>query len=482
VPELSRRRRTLVLVICCLSLFIVGLDTTIVNVALPSIGRDLRASVAGLQWTVDAYTLVLASLLMLSGATADRVGRRRTFQVGLAVFTVGSGLCSLAPGLGWLIAFRMMQAVGGSMLNPVAMSIITNTFTDRAERARALGAWGGTFALSVALGPVLGGVLVEAVGWRGVFWVNIPVGLAAIALTARFVPESRAPRPRRPDPVGQFLIIVMLGSLTYAIIEGPTDGWHSPDILALFVVAVVSLAAFVAYEARRTEPVLDPRFFRSVPFAGAVLTAISAFAALGGFLFLATLYLQDVRQMSALAAGLHMVPMAAVMAVGAVASSRILARWGGRVPTLIAGAGIAAGGLLLTGISTSSSALHIIVAFSVFGLGSGMVNAPITQAAVSGMPFAQAGVASGIASTSRQIGTSLGVAISGSILAANLHGPLRARFVPASHAGWLLLAGCGAAIMVLGLVTTGRWAQQTATRTATKLDAADQRALAMTTG
>jgi EmrB/QacA subfamily drug resistance transporter len=480
LPELSRRRRTLVLIICCFSLFIVGLDTTIVNVALPSIGRDLRASVAGLQWTVDAYTLVLASLLMLSGATADRVGRRRTFQVGLAVFTAGSGLCSLAPGLGWLIAFRMMQAVGGSMLNPVAMSIITNTFTDRAERARALGAWGGTFALSVALGPVLGGVLVESVGWRGVFWVNIPIGLAAIALSARFVPESRAPRARRSDPVGQGLIIVMLGSLTYAIIEGPTDGWRSADILALFAVAAVALAVFVAYEARRTEPVLDPRFFRSAPFAGAVLTAIGAFAALGGFLFLGTLYLQDVRNMSALIAGLHMVPMAAVMAVGAVSSSRLLARWGGRLPTLIAGAGIAAGGLLLTGITTSWSTLHIVVAFSVFGLGSGMVNAPITQAAVSGMPFAQAGVASGIASTSRQIGTSLGVAISGSILAANLHGPLRARFVPASHASWLLLAGCGAAIMVLALATNSRWALQTAAQTAARLDAAEQRTPIMT--
>ncbi len=272
----------------------------------------------------------------------------------------------------------------------------------------------------------------------------------------------------------------MLGSLTYAIIEGPTDGWHSPDILALFAVAAVALAVFVAYEARRTEPVLDPRFFRSAPFSGAVLTAISAFAALGGFLFLATLYLQDVRKMSALAAGLHMVPMAAVMGVGAVVSSRILARRGGRLPTVIAGAGIAAGGLLLSGITTSWSTLHIVIAFSVFGLGSGMVNAPITQAAVSGMPFAQAGVASGIASTSRQIGTSLGVAISGSILAANLHGPLPARFVPASHAGWLLLAGCGVAIMVLGLVTNSRWALQTAAHTAARFDATDQRTPAMT--
>src|ERR1700730_263609 len=172
------------------------MDSTIVNVARPSIGRELQASVAGLQWTVDAYTLVLASLLMLAGATADRVGRRRTFQVGLAVFTIGSGLCSLAPGLGWLIGFRMVQAIGGSMLNPVAMSIITNTFTDRAERARAIGIWGGAYGLSMAFGPVFGGLLVDSVGWRGIFWVNIPVGIAAIAATARFVPESRAPRPR----------------------------------------------------------------------------------------------------------------------------------------------------------------------------------------------------------------------------------------------------------------------------------------------
>src|ERR1700728_2851432 len=190
----QNRRLGIILATCCLSLFVVGVDVTIVNIALPSIQRSFGASTAGLQWTIDAYTVVLASLLMLSGSLADRLGRRRVFQAGLALFTLGSLLCSLAPGLGWLIGFRMLQAVGGSMLNPVAMSIITNTFTDRAERARALGVWGGTFALSMALGPVPGGVLVEAVGWRGVFWVNIPVGLAAIALTARFVPESRAPR------------------------------------------------------------------------------------------------------------------------------------------------------------------------------------------------------------------------------------------------------------------------------------------------
>ncbi|MGH3237473.1 MAG: MFS transporter [Streptosporangiaceae bacterium] len=481
LPELSRRRRLLVLVICCSSLFIVGLDSTIVNIALPSIGRDLHASVAGLQWTVDGYALVLASLLMLSGATADRVGRRRVFQIGLAVFTVGSGLCSLAPGLGWLVAFRMLQAIGGSMLNPVAMSIITNTFTDKAARARAIGIWGGAYGLSMSLGPVVGGLLVDSIGWRGTFYVNIPVGLAAIALTARFVPESRAPRPRRPDPIGQALIIVMLGSLTYAIIEGPALGWRTPVIMGLFAAAAVALAVFVAYEARRTEPVLDPRFFRSVPFAGSVLTAISATAAVGGFLFLATLYLQDVRAMSALLAGLHMLPMAAMMALGAVVSGRILARRGARLPMLAAGAGLTAGGVLLSRLTASSGLAPLAVAFIVFGIGGGLVNAPITYTAVSGMPVSQAGVASGIASTSRQIGQCLGIAITGAILAGNLRGgPLRSGFVSASHADWLLLAACGVVIFVLGLVTTSQWALETAARTAARLDPAEPRAPVMT--
>jgi EmrB/QacA subfamily drug resistance transporter len=481
LPELSRRRRLLVLVICCSSLFIVGLDSTIVNIALPSIGRDLHASVAGLQWTVDGYALVLASLLMLSGATADRIGRRRVFQIGLTVFTAGSGLCSLAPGLGWLITFRMLQAIGGSMLNPVAMSIITNTFTDKAARARAIGIWGGAYGLSMSLGPVVGGLLVDSVGWRGTFWVNIPVGLAAIALTARFVPESRAPRPRRPDPVGQALIIVMLGSLTYAIIEGPGLGWRTPVIMALFAVAAVALAMFVAYEARRAEPVLDPRFFRSVPFAGSVLTAISATAAVGGFLFLVTLYLQDVRAMSAAQAGLHMLPMATMMALGAVVSSRILARRGARLPMLAAGVGLAAGGVLLSRLTASSAPAQLAVAFIVFGLGGGVVNAPITYTTVSGMPVSQAGVASGIASTSRQIGQCLGIAVTGSILAGNLHGgPLRTGFVSASHADWLLMTGCGVVIFVLGLVTTSPWALDTAARTAAMLDPAEPRAPVMT--
>ena len=236
----SRRRRLLVLAICCMSLFIAGLDSTIVNVALPSIQRDLHAPVSGLQWTVDAYTLVLASFLILSGSTGDRVGRRRIFQTGLVLFILGSLLCSLAPGLGWLVAFRVLQAIGGSMLNPVALSIISNTFTDPAERARAIGIWGSVFGVSLALGPVLGGALIASVGWRGIFWVNVPVGLAALVLSALFVPESRAPRARGVDLVGQLLVITMLASLIYAIIEAPGAGWTSARTLGFFGVAAAA--------------------------------------------------------------------------------------------------------------------------------------------------------------------------------------------------------------------------------------------------
>src|SRR5919204_5891398 len=196
VPVAARPRPKLVLAICCMSIFIVSLDNTIVNVALPSIRRELHASVSELQWTIDAYTLVLAGLLMVSGSTADRLGRARIFRLGLLVFSTGSLCCSLAWGPGALIAFRMLQALGGSMLNPVAMSIIRNTFNDPRERAQAVGIWGAVVGLSMALGPLVGGTLVDATSWRSIFWINVPVGLLAIVLTTRFVPESRAPRPR----------------------------------------------------------------------------------------------------------------------------------------------------------------------------------------------------------------------------------------------------------------------------------------------
>ncbi len=467
--ELSRGRRMLILAICCMSLLIVGLDVTIVNIALPSIQRDLHAPVSGLQWTIDAYTLVLASLLMLSGSTADRVGRRRTFQTGLALFTLGSLLCSLAPGLGWLVAFRMLQAVGGSMLNPVAMSIITNTFTEPAERARAIGIWGGVVGISMALGPVVGGLLVTSVGWRGIFWVNIPVGLAAIVLTALYVPESRAPHPRRVDPVGQLLVIVTLASLTYAIIEGPRLGWSSGRTIGFFALAAAALAGLIAYEPRREEPLIDLRFFRSAPFSGATVIAVCAFAALGGFLFLNTLYLQDVRGYSALHAGLYTLPMAAMTMVFAPLSGRIVGARGPRLPLLVAGAAITISGLMLTRLTNTTPMSWLIIAYVIFGLGFGLVNAPITNTAVSGMPRTQAGVAAAVASTSRQVGTSLGVAVVGSVVLSVLAGVFRLGFAEASHAGWLIVAGCGAAVFAVGAITSGRWARATAERTASTL-------------
>jgi EmrB/QacA subfamily drug resistance transporter len=469
VPELSRRRRLLVLTVCCSSLFIVGLDATIVNIALPSIQRDLHAPVSGLQWTVDAYTLVVASFLMLAGSTGDRVGRRRTFQVGLATFTLGSLLCSLAPSLGWLVAFRAVQAIGGSMLNPVALSIIANTFTGARERARALGIWAAVFGLSMALGPVLGGVIVATVGWRGIFWVNIPVGIAAIVATALTVPESRAAHARRVDPAGQALIIAMLASLTYAIIEGPRHGWGSGLILGLFAVAALAAAGLAIYEPRRAEPLLDLRFFRSAPFTGAVVIAIAAFSALAGFLFLNTLYLQDARHLSALHAGLYTLPMAAMTVLLAPLSGRITGHRGPRVPLLIGGVMTTAGALLMAGVTATTPVAWLLLAYVVLGIGTGMVNPPISNTAVSGMPRSQAGVAAAVASTSRQVGGSLGVALTGSAVASALHGPLRTGFVPASHTGWLIIAGCGVLVLLAGLATSGRWARGTAARTADRL-------------
>ena len=466
MPELSRKRRLLVLGVCCSSLFIVGLDATIVNIALPSIQHDLHAPVSGLQWTVDAYTLVVASFLILAGSTGDRVGRRRTFQVGLATFTLGSLLCSLAPSLGWLVAFRAMQAIGGSMLNPVALSIIANTFTDNRERARAFGVWGAVFGLSMALGPVVGGVLVATVGWRGIFWVNIPVGIAAIVATALAVPESRAAHGRRVDPVGQVLIIVMLASLTYAIIEGPRHGWSSGIILGLFGLAAAAAAGLAIYEPRREEPLLDLRFFRSAPFTGAVVIAITAFSALAGFLFLNTLYLQDARHLSALHAGLYTLPMAAMTVLLAPLSGRITGQRGPRIPLLVAGVMTTAGALLMSGFTATTPVPWLMLAYVVLGIGNGMVNPPISNTAVSGMPRSQAGVAAAVASTSRQVGGSLGVALTGSAVASALHGSLRTGFVPASHAGWLIVAGCGVLVLVAGVASSGRWARGTAERTA----------------
>ncbi len=463
VPE--RRMRLLILVICSMSLLIVGLDATIVNVALPAIHRDFSGSLSGLQWTVDAYTLVLASLLMLSGSTADRVGRRRLFQIGLSLFSLGSLLCAVAPSLGALIAARVLQAIGGSMLNPVAMSIIRNVFVDPRERAQAIGVWGGMVGISMALGPVVGGALVDSVGWRSVFVVNVPIGLAAILLTALFVPESKAHHPRRIDPVGQVLVIVALSTLTYAIIEAPTAGWASAQTLGLFAVSLASFTALVLYELRRREPLLEMRFFRSAPFSGATATAVAMFAAMGGFLFLNTLYLQDVRGLSPLEAGLYTLPMAGLMFVVAPLTGRFVGSHGTRLPLVGGGLALAASGVLLTQLTAHTSFAMLIVAYVLFGLGSGLINPPITNTAVSGMPPSQAGVAAAVASTGRQVGQTLGVAVLGA-LAGGAAGTIGGDFTSATHVSWWIVVALGLGISVLGFITTTPWADATAGRVA----------------
>lgn len=454
-------RRAVVLAICCTSLFMVGLDNTIVTVGLPAIGRSLHTQVSGLQWTVAGYTIVLASLLMFSGAAADRLGRRTIFQVGLSLFTLGSWLCSLAPSLGWLIAFRVLQGAGGSMLNPAALGIITNMFVRPAERARAIGVWDGVFGLSMALGPVLGGMLVGLAGWRSIFWANIPVGLAAISLTALFVPDSRAARVRRPDPAGQFLVIALFGSLAYGIIQGPAYGWLSPRIFGFFLLAVAALAVLLAWEPRREDPLIDFRFFRSVPFTAANLCAVCAIAALAGFLFLTTLYLQDVRGFTPLHAGLTILPMPVMMALCAPVAGRIVARRGSRAPMVIAGAALTLASAALSQLSATSTPAFLVATYGLFGIGAGMVNSPITNGVMSGVPKSQAGVASGLNSSSRQLGQSLGVAVVGSVLAGSLRGPMHSGFVHAAHAGWWIMTGCGYAVLLLGLLSTSSWAKST---------------------
>jgi EmrB/QacA subfamily drug resistance transporter len=467
----STNHRWVVLGVCCLSLLIVGVDTTIVNVALPAIHRSLHASLAGLQWIVDAYTLVLGSFLMLGGSMGDRLGRRRVFQTGLVTFVIGSALCAAAPNQEVLVAARVFQALGGAMLNPVALSIVRNVFHDPDERARAIGMWSATFGASLALGPVLGGILVTTVGWRYVFLVNVPVGLIACLLTAIYVPESRAEHPRRLDPVGQVLVIVGLASLTYAIIEGQADGWTSAMILALFAVAALAFTVLVPYELSRAEPLIDVRFFRSAPFSGAAVSAICAFGSYGAFLFLNTLYLQDARGLSALEAGLYTLPLAVCAMVIAPISGRLVARIGTRRPLLIAGVALGIGPLLLTNITPHTSVWLLFASYVIFGIGLGLVNPPITNTAISGMPPAQAGVAGAIASSSRQVGSTIGIALVGAIVGASSGIGFGPQFAQATHPGWWLMVGFAAILFLVGAFTTTPGAFASARATAARLQA-----------
>lgn len=451
-PAPDARRRWTVLAVCALSMFLIGVDTTIVNVGLPAIGRGLEVGTRGLAWVVDAYTVVLAGLLIASGALADRFGRRRVFRCGLVVFGLASLACALAPSLGFLVAARAVQGVGASMLSPVALAIVVNAMPDPRERARAIGIWASVFGLSMAAGPVVGGALIAAFGWRSVFWINAPVVVCALVLVAVFVPESRGQRARRPDLPGQLLLTTTLCVSVGVLIEGPRIGWTSPAALACYAVLAAAASAFVRVELRRADPLIDLGLFRRPPFASAVLGAVAVFAALSVSLLLTTLYLQDARGWTPLAAGAATLPMALGATVCAPWSGRLTGRLGPRRPLLLAGGFTAAGGLCLVDLGPDTGVPLLLLAHLLIGIGFGFANAPLTHTAVGGLPPSRAGVAGAVTSTARQVGSAVGIAVAAALAAgAGPDGLARA-----SRPGWLLVTACGLFLFVVARASGAR--------------------------
>lgn len=453
LDSLSEKRRKILLYTCCLSVFIVSMDSYAVSIGLPDIGVSLGASVSQLQWVISAYAVSTAGFLMLAGSVADRIGRRRVFQTGLVLFTIGSLLSSMAPSAEILIASRVVQGLGGSMLNPVALSIISNTFTHPAARARALGLWSGVIGISMALGPPIGGLLVDLISWRAVFWLNVPIAVAAIILSAVFIPESKASTHRRLDPPGQTLMIIFLVMLNIGLIQGGSLGWNHLVVIGAFLLSVAALLSFLWWENRTAQPLLAPEFFKSRLFSVAVISAVLAFVSTAGLLFSITLYLQDGRGLSPMMAGLMLLPLALMVAVCSPISGRLVAAYGAAPPLMIAGGVMAAGGFLLTFIRTDTPLWYLCLAFGVYGIGFGIVNTPLTNAAVSGLPKDQAGTAAAVTSTSRQVGNSLGAAVFGTILAAGLSragGQDSEAFAFATQPLWWIITGLGLVIFCAG--------------------------------
>jgi EmrB/QacA subfamily drug resistance transporter len=418
------------------------LDGTILNVALPTLQRSFRASQSSLQWTVDGYTLLRASSLFICGSIADRFGRKRSFVVGLIMFITGSLACGLAPNLGFLIGFRCFQGFGSAVLTPSSLAIITNTFTEPRRRAWAIGMWNASTGVSTTAGPVIGGFLVQLFGWRSVFLVNIPIGLTALAYM-KVIKESKSPTPRPFDFPGQIAIGLGLLALVYALISGTADGWHSPLVLSLFIASIFFWLLFVNIQRVSAHPLIPLRYLKRPVLSGAALLAILAFTVTSGFQFINTLYLQEVRGFSPLHAGLLAVPTTLAVLVVSPISGRLTGTRGARLPAVLAMLFMTAGMVLLACVIAVSSPLFLlIVAFLLLGIGSGLINTPITTAAISSMPKERAAVASAVATTGRQIGTTLGVALIGSIVFSVASGVARAKGAVASaslssHAGAL---------------------------------------------
>jgi EmrB/QacA subfamily drug resistance transporter len=411
-----REHRLVALLALTLGVFLVTLNVTVVVVALPSLQADLHVRSDEATWIIDAYNLVGASLLLSAGFLADRFGRKRMLCTGYVLFAGGALLCAFAPSGAWLIAFRVIQAIGGTALTPTSLSIVANLFPEPLERARAIGIWGIASGLGTGLGPIVGGSLTDSFGWRSVFAANAIVGAIALAIVLRLVPSSRSAVARRIDVPGQVLVASFLATLTYSLIEAPRFGFSSTRIEALFVLAAVLFVAFVVVELRVDEPLIDLGFFRDRQFAGAVFITATTFFTYAGFIFFNALYLQDVRGYSALAAGFLTLPAALPAVIGGPISGYLVGTRGPR--------GVLIGGMLLLAAGTgalialpeSASLGWLIAAYLVIGAGYAVVNAPVSTVAVASMPRDQAGVAAGVASCARNVGIVFGIAVLGAIV------------------------------------------------------------------
>jgi EmrB/QacA subfamily drug resistance transporter len=413
--ESSRRWWTLGAM--CFALFMIMLDNTVVNVALPSIQRSLHTTTSTLEWTVNAYTLTFAVLLVTGGRLGDIFGRRRMFLFGVAVFGASSFMIGLAQSDLWLIAFRALQGVGSGFMMPATLSIITNTF-DAHERGRAIGTWAGVSAMALAIGPVLGGLLVQDVSWQSIFFLNVPVAILAVVVTLFAARESRDETAgREVDIPGVGTLSVGLAALVLGLVQSNSWGWGSARVIGLFVIALVSLVAFVVIERRRTAPMVDFRFFHSRSFLGAnVVAFIVSFAMLAMFFFLA-LYMQDILHYTPLQAGLRFLPSTIMVMILGPIAGRMADRVGSR-PLMTGGLlAVAASLLWMTTITTHADYPKLLISFVLMGAGIGFVMSPMSTAAMNSVDRAKAGVASGVLSMVRMVGGTFGVAVMGAIIA-----------------------------------------------------------------
>lgn len=409
-------RRGSVLVVMCVGMFLVLLDVTVVNVALPSIGADLGADPAAVQWVIDAYAVTIAALLLGGGTIGDRVGHRRVVMTGLACFGAASVVCALAPASWVLIAGRALQGVGAALLLPGSLAVITDAHPDRAAQARALGIWAGVSSLALPAGPLLGGALVTGGGWRLVFWINAPVVALALVAVPLLVPTGAGRPERHVDAPGLLASVVLLGALVFAVIDTGHDGFGPIPGIA-FAVAAAALVAFLVRERRATDPMLPPSVMRRVSFVGPNIAALLMNLVINGTLFVTTLYLQTVQHRSPLVAGVAFLPLFVPLAALAPVTGRLTARCGPR-PVMLTGAVVAvAGAALLLGVTPDGGYLPWVAPLLGLGIGAGSFTASAVAAAVRAVPADRSGLASGVNNTARQTGTALGVAIFGAVVA-----------------------------------------------------------------